>query len=861
MKLKFVYVLIFCLLVGCSNTKNTPATRGFHNVTSRYNVYFNAGEYYKKGVENINTNLICDYTEILPVYKLDGNGAADIAKSDLETCIQKCGKNILTHSITAKPKKKYSRAGMDENQQAFYNKPEYCKWIDDTYLLMGKANYILGELDRAESSFQLGITRFKHEPTKFEAQLWLAKTFWAQKNNVEALDLLTKLDKDLRHPKKINADIKKIYADIYISEKNYTKAIENIQQAVELTKGKNNKAWLYYILGDLNRLNGNYPEAQKYYTQVVKMHPEYSLAFNSKINLATVFTNPDDIENIKKDLEKLLADEKNKEYNRQIYYALAELNRRNNNTQDAIKYYRLSAATAQNNDVQKAKSYLGAAKLYFNIPDYINAGEFFDSTMTYLPKTYSGYDEISQTASTLSLLIKNINQAMYQDSIQRVAQMSEPERNKLINKIIAQVKADEQAALAAKNNPYYQGGGNNAYGVTSTGQDGNPNFQGRWYLYNSTALNYGRAEFNKKWGSRPLEDNWRRSNKTVEASTDNDDQENQDGDSLLTNKMPEYYLRNLPLTDSAMTVSKNTEAESWFAVADIYSAKMNDKNKAIETLLHLNKKNPEHYLMPQSYYMLYNLYNEIGEQSLAAYYKQLLIGKYPESGYAKILNDKNYLKTVEERKNTALQKYDQALQQFNNKEYNLCIQLCNAGRKEYADLPVATNFLYLKAKAEGRSHNIEAMKADLTEIVEKNPGTSIAKNAQNKLDAINSGNFNYEKFSTSTFGNYYVAIVYNKSAATQINVNFITLNFCAENGFADKDVEEQNFNNDIKIVKISNFNGNESAMEFYPKYYNYISSKLNINEYKIFTISDTNYKKLENQEDINAYYNFFLSNK
>ena len=160
MKLKIVSVLSLCMLVGCSNTKNTPATRCFHNLTSHYNVYFNASEYYKKGVENINANLVCNYTEILPVYKIDGDGASEIAKGDLENCIQKCGKNILVHSITAKPKKKYPRTGMDEQQQAFYNKPEYCKWIDDTYLLMGKANYVLGELDRAESSFRLGTTLF-----------------------------------------------------------------------------------------------------------------------------------------------------------------------------------------------------------------------------------------------------------------------------------------------------------------------------------------------------------------------------------------------------------------------------------------------------------------------------------------------------------------------------------------------------------------------------------------------------------------------------------------------------------------------------------------------------------------------------
>ena len=67
--------------------------------------------------------------------------------------------------------------------------------------------------------------------------------------------------------------------------------------------------------------------------------------------------------------------------------------------------------------------------------------------------------------------------------------------------------------------PYYQSR-DNSYGVEYTGQDGNPGFSGKWYLYNVTALNYGRSEFLKKWGNRPLEDNWRRKNKSETSETE-----------------------------------------------------------------------------------------------------------------------------------------------------------------------------------------------------------------------------------------------------------------------------------------------------------------------------------------------------
>ena len=41
------------VFVGCSNSKNTASTRAFHNLTSHYNVYFNATQYYLDGVEKI----------------------------------------------------------------------------------------------------------------------------------------------------------------------------------------------------------------------------------------------------------------------------------------------------------------------------------------------------------------------------------------------------------------------------------------------------------------------------------------------------------------------------------------------------------------------------------------------------------------------------------------------------------------------------------------------------------------------------------------------------------------------------------------------------------------------------------------
>lgn len=855
-RITILAVALVAVFAGCSNTKNTASRRAFHNLTSHYNVYFNAREYYNEGVQKIETDLQCDYTEILPVFKVDAPGAADMARGDMESCIQKCGKNILTHSITAKPKKHYGRGGMDQSELEFYNKPDFCKWIDDTYLLMGKANYVAADYDRAESSFRLVTTRFKHEPAKFEAQMWLAKTMSAQKNYTEALEIINKLNADKRHPKKLDRGILMTYADIYIAVRQYDEALEALKKAVEITKNKNKRAWLVYIMGDINRRCGNYNEARQNYLDVIKINPDYATVFNAKINLATVFEQDADVDKIISDLQKLARDENNAEYKDQIYYAIAEVYRRSGNIDRALDYYKLSAHESRTNDIQKAKSYLASANIYFDRHDYINAQKYYDSTMSYLPKTYSDYDEISQKSENLSLLTGYINQANYQDSIQRVAKMPESRRNQIVTQIIAQVAAEEAAA----NQPQqYYGGGDNSYGVQYTGQDGNPNFAGKWYLYNTTSLNYGKSEFIKKWGQRRLEDNWRRKNKGSEIFEETEQEATEDtAASAINNKMPEYYLRNLPMTDSAMTISKNIEADSWFAAADVYYEKMDDPAKAIETLLYLNQKNPDHYLMPQSLYTLYKLYNYQGEKSLAEYTKTQLISNYPESGYAKILGDPNYQRNVQARKDSALSVYNNALNSFQNGMYQNCILLCTNAETKYADLKIAENFYYLEARAHGRMQNIPAMRSVLETFVKRFPKSDLNEAAQNKLSSLNSGRFDIQRFDTLYTAAHYFVLAFKTDNPAAGQTEYLVQKYCADNNFMEYDVSSRDFTDGFKFVVVSSFANKNTAVDFYRQFVtaNYKSLEPET-DFIPFVINRTNYALVQSLTDMEAYVNFF----
>ena len=144
--------LLLVFLASCSTQKNTPVTRFYHNVTSRYNVLFNGSESYNKGIKKMEETFQNDYAEILPVFMY---GDADVAKaisSDMDRTIKKSSKLISLHSITVKPKVKNTKT-LTTKQREFFSKKEFNNNVDDAYLLMGKAHFHKHDFGLATETF------------------------------------------------------------------------------------------------------------------------------------------------------------------------------------------------------------------------------------------------------------------------------------------------------------------------------------------------------------------------------------------------------------------------------------------------------------------------------------------------------------------------------------------------------------------------------------------------------------------------------------------------------------------------------------------------------------------------------------
>jgi hypothetical protein len=86
-------------MLGCSTKKNKWVNRTFHNITSKYNGYFNGDEALKEGVAMLQTAHVDNYFKVLPVYEFGTieNSKAIIPLTD--KAVKKASVVISRHSM------------------------------------------------------------------------------------------------------------------------------------------------------------------------------------------------------------------------------------------------------------------------------------------------------------------------------------------------------------------------------------------------------------------------------------------------------------------------------------------------------------------------------------------------------------------------------------------------------------------------------------------------------------------------------------------------------------------------------------------------------------------------------------------
>ena len=760
MKAKNIYILLLfvtniLLFTQCSTKNNNAATRSYHYVTARYNVYFNANKAFLKVDDEIHKSNKDNYSEILPVFPLSNPETAAMAKGKMDYVLEKCQKTIKTHSIVKKPKKDPKRM-RDPEYKAFLEKEEYNSMVQQAWLLMGKAQFYQSDFLAAVSTFSYIKRHFDdNKDVCVEASLWEARTFAELGWYYEAEESLKRIDEKTftHHTNEIFVLVK---SDLLLKQGYYEEAIPFLLTAVDQSDRKD-KARMSYILAQVYEKLGNYPEAYKWYEECLDNNPLHELEFNAMLSQARCYQGKD-IESLKEKLEKLIKKQSNSEYLDQIYFTIGELYQRNGNEQLAIKFYDKAINESIRGGIDKAKAQVALGEIYYSKENYLKAQPLYSEAIPLLPTTFENYPELSKKSLLLNDIAKNQQTIVLEDSLQYLSTLSKEQQIAIIEEVIKKRKeeeAEQQRKLEEAARIQSIRDQNAAMGQTnlSLGELADKS----WYFYNPSLITRGRLDFQKTWGSRALEDDWRRSNKSSNLwdFSSSEDEETQDSlavaDSVVekqyTRDDVEYYLRLIPQTPEQMTTSNQNIENSLVNLFTIFESRMGDNDKARDVYDTLVARFPNSSQLDMVRYRLYQMYSRNNKTLDAKYIKDVLYTKHPDSKYTRYLQGGMPEPSTINEKVELL--YRETYEAFKKGDANTVKKNAYIAETTYSEHELMPKFMFLSTVSTAKEDGNETFKANLQKLVEKYPNNEVSTISKNIVALMEQGKEVQSSFSVT----------------------------------------------------------------------------------------------------------------
>ena len=727
---RLTHSLLFCAILvivgGCSQKKNTAFTRSYHNVVSYFNGYFNAKEIIKESKYTLRQTHVDDYENILPLYLVPSEDEVASMIPEMDRVIEKCTRVIQYHSINVRGK-------------------EHCKWIDENYLCIGIAQFYKAEFEEAAKSFNYTIKQYKHPSTVPTAYAWLVRTYVAggefEKARV-ALDEMMQLEDLDRDQEKDRFKAASVY---YTAKENYAESARVLEQGVGFIKKKKEYVKAAYTLAQLYQLSGDGTKAMAYYKMVADKASDYELVFNSRISQALSVETRAGGYSVKGELLRMIDEDKNEKYLGQIYYALAELSFKERKNKDAVEYLVLSTEKATN-PKQKSKSFLRLADYFFTQKKYIPSQGYYDSALASIAPDFPNYALIKIKSEDLKELVGHLNIIQREDSLLTLAAMGDDERKDRINDIYKGILRAEEEAAAKAASAVSTGGTATATTTTSA--------PGGWYFYNTSAKGTGLNEFKRKWGDRPLEDNWRRASKVSSggAFADNTDPNGGTTPSAVGDEATAAgitkadLMKDIPLTITAQEEAYEKLLQALYDAGVTYKEKFRDTDNAIESFENLlSRANAEDFEL-EATYQLYRLYVQKenankntsfmsfgGTKSSSEYHKSVILTQYPDSEFARIIRQGNLPTETEEQVKELNQKYIYAFNLYKNSEYvEALVYTDSILRAEPANL-LSAKYLFLKTRLYSELREVDQFISTLSLLATSYASTEEGKKAKEIL--------------------------------------------------------------------------------------------------------------------------------
>ncbi len=689
-------------------------------MTTKYNVYFNGNEAFKEGLdamENTHNEEFGQRIWLHPVYRLIDEKEPP-SNAQFDRAIEKCKIAVQRRSITNKPKR---RGKNTPEYKLWLTHGEYNPFLHNAWILSGKAQFYKGDFNAAAATFSYTARRFWwRKYTVAECHIWAARVFAVQGFNFDAeaeLGLVIN-PKQYKNQKELSAlaiykdlprSLQKAFslaqAEILLCKPETSlEAIDYLRVGRDASYSHAQKLRCDYLLAQLLEERGDYQEAYKIFGRLGHSGDDYKTQFNAKlaqINVLTKMggTSTKNLAKIEKKFNRMRHQYRNEEYLDQIYYGLGNVALLQKDTAKAITQFETALEKSTRNGMDKAIAALRLGEITFIQEDYVKAQKAYSTAMGIIDKEFKGYKEIARLSAVLDELQTHAETVQLQDSLLRLSELPKEELDKVIEKIIKDlIKAEKEAEDAERLAEYESNKSTNADPLAADDDQPTVGKQDKsWYFYNPAQVAKGKTSFQRTWGSRKPEDDWRRKNKTETTLFDNEETEdggsteetfaeNMPSEGLAADSVanetvdeepnaeaepeenadaddphkPEYYLAQIPFTEEQKQTANELIEEGLYNEGVIINEKLENFPLAIKTFRQLETRYPESSHRPDMYYAIYLMYLRMGDIAQrqgdvarqnkmlaeAEIWRHKLMDYYPESAYGVAVSDPNYLETL-----------------------------------------------------------------------------------------------------------------------------------------------------------------------------------------------------------------------
>ena len=823
--------LSLLVVTSCSRKKDKFINRSWHSLNTKYNILYNGNIALEEGLMTTNSIYSDNYWDILPVERLQLNSEAFLTQKatnpNFERAEEKAIKAIQVHGMNIR--------GKEKNPQ-----------IDDSYIILGKARYYDCRFIPALEAFNYVLFKYPASSNINLAKIWREKTNLRLENEGLAIKNLHKLIDSNKLSNEENTLASSALAEAYIKNKKIDSAIIQLQRASSFTKDNHYLGRLRFIEGQLYSSIGLKDSANLAFDKVIALKRKTPRVYTISAHLEKVknfdFESGDKLA-LETLLESLESNRENKPFLDKIYHHIANYHIKDNKDSLAITYYNKSLRTDSKDTHLTALNYQKLAELNFDYSEYSLAGSYYDSTLLNLKEKSKTFRVIKRKRDNLEEVIFYEAIAQETDSILRLVKFSDDEKEIYFQAFIDNLKLEEEVNnnRATKRKSFSR-----PSTITMKTKDKT------FYFYSPTTVSFGKNDFERIWGKRALEINWRWSNKTIQnqniAKDDFNDAQKEVDDSRFT---VAYYLTKIPTEKAVLDSIAKERNFAYFQLGLIYKDKFKEYSISQEKLEKLLKQFPEERLILPTKYNLYKVYSLLGLSILESNMKQNIIENHSGSRYAAILLNPDQV--LIDNKNSPQSMYNNLYAQFENGLYQDVIDGCDTQIISLDGDEIVPKLELLKATSKGRLYGFEAYKMGLNFVALNYPSSREGKRASQIYSTIIPQLADKTFVEDSTQENFKVVFKFKRSEIEEIKAFSKALSAAIEEvNYFNLTISEDGYDTNTIFVVVhglKSFLGTLGFVEILETKNETIISK------PFFGISSKNYQTVQIHKNIETYIN------